>query len=221
MEERKLDSNEEIYISWYFDELIKIGVAISAEYQPVSFVLSEAVSSTHIKPMKRVEDKVVSETILNGHLYTADVLVYWDKKYKGVIFDTIEGESKFRENSSMSKFVAQKDNKGEYFSVIEVKPSFDQNNMTRLAIINQKWVWEKHKVFVNIIIPDKIFKQTFAPVKYILEMVYKKAYKKKVKKPKKGEPKFIFKKAGESKLKYKPRVVKEYFKEKGKQHSLF
>jgi hypothetical protein len=51
--------------------------------------------------------------------------------------------------------------------LIEIKPIFDQNNMTRLAIINQKWVMEKHGLFVNIVIPDKLFENTFTPKRYL------------------------------------------------------
>lgn len=52
-------------------------------------------------------------------------------------------------------------------SFIEVKPSFDQNNMTRLAVLNQKWVFEKFGLFINIVIPEKLFAKTFTPKRYL------------------------------------------------------
>jgi hypothetical protein len=52
------------------------------------------------------------------------------------------------------------------YSYIEVKPLFDQNNMTRLAVLNQKWVMDKFGAFINIVIPEKLFDKTFTPKRY-------------------------------------------------------
>jgi hypothetical protein len=44
---------------------------------------------------------------------------------------------------------------------------FDQNNMERLFKVNQKWMWQKHGIFVNLIKPQELFQKTFTPAEYL------------------------------------------------------
>ena len=39
--------------------------------------------------------------------------------------------------------------------------------MTRLVKINIKWVWSLHNEYVQIVVPEKMFKQTFTPERYM------------------------------------------------------
>lgn len=50
---------------------------------------------------------------------------------------------------------------------IEIKPSFDSHNMTRLFTVNQKWVYAKYGIYVQKIVPEKLFKQTFIPDRFL------------------------------------------------------
>lgn len=161
----QFDSDEEMYAFWYFSELKEAGFIKEIQLHPKSFDLSKPVRSTYVKQMA-TKDKVVEEELMKGHIYTADLLVIWDPKGKGLIFDTIHGGARFKERSSIKKFVARHEGE-EYVSIVEVKPSFDQNNMTRLAKINQKWVWHQFGYFVNIMIPQKWFKNTFTPKRFL------------------------------------------------------
>ena len=159
------DSDEEMYAYWYFDELRKNGYVKDIVLQPESFNLSKQLTSTYKHEMK-TKAKMVQEEILKAHIYTADLLIVWEQKAKGIFYETINGGTRMKKGLSKVKFVANT-KAGDHVSTIEVKPSYDQNNMTRLAKINQKWVWEKHGYFVTIMVPEKWFKNTFTPTRYL------------------------------------------------------
>lgn len=193
------ESDEEMFMSWYFEELKEIGAVTEIVLQPKSFKLSSEILHTWIKPMKKVADKISEEIIMSSHLYTADVLVYWDPAFLGTIITSLDTTDKITTSpSNLTKFFVNKDKEGRFFSVVEIKPIFDQNNMTRAAKINQKWVWDKYGIYVQFAIPDKIFKNTFTPVKYDTHKRYKRDNsKKKIKK-------------GDTMLKYKRVALKDY-----------
>ena len=165
--ENEFDSKGELYFSWWINQLIEARYIESVEYQPEPFSLSGQVNVDRFEPYKKKEGgKYVPEEILAGHIYTADVLIYWTQKAINLFAFPLEGDLRKKKNRSFLQLLCQQDSVGKWFSFIEVKPSFDQNNMTRLAKINQKWVFEKYGIFVNIVIPEKHFEKTFTPTRY-------------------------------------------------------
>jgi NH3-dependent NAD+ synthetase len=48
-------------------------------------------------------------------------------------------------------------------SYFEAKPQYDFNNMTRLATLNVKWLYQKYGIYTQVIIPERIFQKTFTP----------------------------------------------------------
>lgn len=159
--EIEFDSHEEMHFYWWCQELQEAGYIDRITPQPEAFQLSSFEKRTHIKQMKRVEDKVLSHKILNDHKYTYDFDIDVKEKGMKVLFTDIDKRGHF-EKSEFNKLFSQNG-----MCRIEVKPVYDQNNMTRLAIINQKWVMYRYQQFINIIIPEKLFKDTFTPKKYL------------------------------------------------------
>jgi len=168
----KLDSNEELYFSWYLYELKINGFIEYYKPHPESFKLSDPIVNSYIKKLK-TKDKNETEEVLKGHLYTTDFIIKWTEKARNLFFKELNNNSKIKE-SNYQQFLIASDS---LISYIEVKPIFDQNNMTRLAKINQKWVWEKHNIFINIVIPDKHFSKTFTPAKYMITNISGKSRK--------------------------------------------
>lgn len=164
--ENLLDSNEEKYFWWWANELKDIGFIEEIELQPKPFDLSSSIKSVYDKQLK-TKIKEVEETLLNKHIYTTDVKITWNKSALDVFTTLLDSRVKKTENRSLTYIISQINENNEIISYVEVKPSFDQNNMTRLAKINQKWVWEKHGLFVNIVIPEKHFNKTFTPKKFL------------------------------------------------------
>ena len=57
---------------------------------------------------------------------------------------------------------------GEHYTFFEVKGSFDYMNMTRIFTLNQKWLYDKWKLYVQLAVVPGIFKTTFTPSRYLL-----------------------------------------------------
>ncbi len=163
----EFDSDEELYMSWWLDELIKTGYIKRIVYQPKSFDLSKRVTSDFYKPYKRSGGKYITEVILGGHIYTTDFAIIWEQKAINIFTTLIDSDLRKRVARSFQYILCDySKEKDMYYSYIEVKPIYDKHNMTREAIINQKWVWVKHGEFINIIIPQKWFDKTFTPGRY-------------------------------------------------------
>jgi hypothetical protein len=151
-----IDSSEELYIIWYLETLRNWNY-IESYNRAQSYSLSDEVWRDYDKQLK-TKVKVVPEQIIKGHEYTPDLQVIWKPQALGVFTEELDGRA--RRNLP---FVSQ-----DLVSIIEVKPSHDFHNMTRAAMINIKWVWEKYGILVNIIKHEQLFSKTFTPERYLL-----------------------------------------------------
>lgn len=169
MKNELLQSNEEQYFDWWLQELKAMGFIKEITHQPKPYQLSEQLSVSYFEPYKKKEGgKDIPEEILPGHIYTPDVKIVWNETALGLFTLTLNSNFRKKRNRSFQYIMCQHNKESnEYYSIVEVKPSFDQNNMTRLAKINIKWVWDKYSDFVNIIIPEKHFDKSFTPKKYL------------------------------------------------------
>lgn len=164
----KWESPEELaFLQWAF-ELVDAGYIESVE-RAKSFILAEPLQAeyTKITQLKtRVKEEAKTETLLRGHIYTPEYRIVWNSdKYERFVNDTFDFIG--RKSKVTQPFINTFERLGQRITYIEVKPNFDQQNMTRLFVINQKWMWEKHKVFVNKVIPQELFEVTFTPQAYL------------------------------------------------------
>ena len=140
-------SKEELWISYYLDELKRSGLVTEWKYEPHSYALSEPLLYQWIKQLP-TKQTIQESALIRGHEYTPDFLIRWDKRAHHVLFNTI-GDGI---NLKSVAFIA---NQTSNVSLIDVKPAFDMNNMTRLFTINKKWMLQKYGIFVQKIIPVK------------------------------------------------------------------
>ncbi len=171
------DSPEELYVSWYLNELVEGGYVIKYNYQPKPWVLSERRIYRYGKNLK-TKKKFIETTLLREHIYTPDFEVLWYEKCYGMLLKNVDLFGKY---VAQDRQIVNKKNPfwvndinfleitpSKLYSTWEIKPLFDRNNMTRLFTINQKWVYDKYGVYVQKIIPQKLFKDTFTPQRYLL-----------------------------------------------------
>jgi len=158
------DSTGEMHFYWWCEELQEKGFIKSIELQPEAFKLSDKKEVLYRLKMIKVEDKILSKPIINAHEYTPDVKITWDRR-KSLDKFIFSFNSPFINFGKERIDLIKCCHKG--ITYIELKPEYDQNNMTRLAVLNQKWVLDKMDIFVNIIIPEKLFEKTFTPKRYI------------------------------------------------------
>lgn len=142
------DSKEEIYVYWYLEEMRNEGIIYDIVEQPKSFKL-------FVSNNKNNKEK------LRNHIYTADFRFLWNEDYKE--YNSIMVNSLF---DYQAQYIPEYDDIL-ITSYLEVKPKFDRNNMTRIFRVNQKWVASSYNVVVNLTIPEKLFKKSFYPSRYL------------------------------------------------------
>lgn len=153
------DSLEELaFLQWAFE--LKRGGYIKSIERAGSFLLSDSLNHDFVVNLK-TKSKPASEIVLRGHSYTAEFLIEWDKKAMNKFFDIIGSSSRY-----ICPIIGTNSN-GKYQSFIEIKPMFDQNNMERLFKLNQKWMWQKHALFINLVKCPELFQSTFTPTEYL------------------------------------------------------
>jgi hypothetical protein len=159
----EFDSNEEIHFSWYLKQLLDNNIITDWSYHPKPFLLSDRIVRVYNKILKT---KTVSKdsVILNDHQYQADFLIHWNPQWKGKFFMNIH------ELDGLHRDFAFIANKSSNFSVIDVKGSFagPHNNSAITFPLDQKWVWQKYGIYVQKIVPKKLFVETFVPHRYLL-----------------------------------------------------
>ncbi|MFT7282456.1 MAG: hypothetical protein ACI9DM_002191 [Cyclobacteriaceae bacterium] len=155
------DSDEEVYFTWYLDELVEAGMVKYYFKNTSPIKLTSEVTHNYVKKMKRVADKQLTQTILKGSEYTPDFDIFFTAQAKGIFVSQIgDGTEKID-----TPFIA--DASFPLVSV-ETKGSFDQNNMTRLVRNNIKFLYQRHGIFINLLMVPDIFKKTFTPQRYLL-----------------------------------------------------
>lgn len=161
------DSVGELHFSYWTDQLIQEGYIEQVVLQPEPYDLSSKLIKPYIKKMKRVSDKTMFQTIHQPHVYTPDVLIIWTEKAKGIFYITIEDTCKVLPHHLFANWQGF-ENRDVWATTIELKPSFDHQNMTRLASLNIKWVYEKYKHIIEMVKLPDFFKKTFTPDRYLL-----------------------------------------------------
>jgi hypothetical protein len=180
-------SKEELIMNEYFLELKVNGYIKDFITQPEAFQLYDGVKAKFFKTVElKTKTKVIfskKQYILNPHIYTADFKIIWESKLLGKmlgIFERLSFDKTFL-------FLPQISKNRNLTSFIEVKPSWDQNNMTRMfSHRTQPWIYEKFGVYVQLIKPYELMKDTFIPNSIRHELYYKKNTKTK----KVGDKKF-------------------------------
>lgn len=170
------DSDEEVYFLMWCFELQERGYIDKVERAP-TFKLTDGWINEYEEQLK-TKTKIKHQTILQPSEYTPDfLLTFSEDKYKKLVWlkSTLRIEDKMDKlfigtNDARIFLTSGYDNGNSGFpytqALIEVKPRFDANSMTRLFKNNQKFLYDKYGIFVNLVkIPD-IFITTFTPKEY-------------------------------------------------------
>lgn len=165
----EFDSKEEWYFTWWLNELKKHNVVLDYTCQPKAFDLSSPIILDNYKQLK-TKKKEHKKKLLEGHIYTCDFRIVWNQKSLNFLHKDVNGGIEFGLDKSIYLYSQMENN--ERVSYIETKGEFDFANMTRLATINIKWVYEKYGIYVNLVKIGKkrnsFFDKTFTPERFLL-----------------------------------------------------
>lgn len=164
------DSQEEEWMYWWFKELESAGYVKLVEMHPFSYPLFDGVSVKYFEPYKKKEGgKYTDEPIIPEHVYTPDMIVWWDDSALGLFAEPFNSDNRKKKGRVIDKILCQKhDEEAAWYSVIEVKPNFDRFNMIRIAKIHIQWVFQKFSDYINIVSPKTHFPKSFTPQKYMI-----------------------------------------------------
>ena len=154
-----VDSEEEVMMLLWLEELIENQYCESVKRSD-TFLLSEPLINSYEETIVlATKTKIVpkKQLLLSAHRYTPEFAVIWLNKGKELFVDSI-----FK-----GKFSKQFYSANNLCTYLEIKSDFDYNNMTRLFIINQKWMWKQYGIYVNLVHPSKLFEETFTPQAYL------------------------------------------------------
>jgi hypothetical protein len=174
-----VDSDEEILTIMWLEELMQAGYVAKVQ-RADPFVITEPYVNTYNAQVElKTKTKTVekSQVILKGHVYTPEFKVTLTRAGIELLSwrnHTTPQSSYSEVNSKFDKLFIARYEDPESVVYIEVKPGFDQNNMTRLFTINQKLVWDKYGIFVNLIQPEELCKKTFTPNDWLITKTGKK-----------------------------------------------
>lgn len=160
------DSKEEIYMTWWLQELKDRGYIKEYEYQPLAFPLSDTVEHRWVEVLK-TKCKAKTCTMLREHSYTADFRVEWTRLAEGPFIAPPE-----KKWTSAPIYASRL-----LLSYLDVKPAF-QCHEARSAIfaVNQKWVFQKFNTYIQpiVVVPngrglptDALFSNTFIPKRFL------------------------------------------------------
>lgn len=163
------ESNEELYFLYWIFELKDRGYVNSIE-RPTSHILSSAVVNKYELQLK-TKTKQVEQILLQEHVYTPEFLIIWNSQSEEKLISVLRNHRKFDNDlilaqnfPRLSKTLEPSDL---IYSYVEIKPIWDHQNMTRLFRLNQKWTWDKYRIYVNLIFPRRLFQKTFTPNEYL------------------------------------------------------
>jgi len=161
------ESYEELYFLYWIYELKDKEYVYSIQRAP-SFGLSQGLSSTYLERLK-TKTKERTQKILEEHSYNPEFLILWNQKaVEEKIIWQLPSVPKYQKQIIAQRHKDSSNQPAQYWhSLIEVKPIWDHQNMTRLFKLNQKWMWDKHGIFVNLIFPKRLFQATFTPNDYL------------------------------------------------------
>ena len=144
----KLESNLEMYFKWWLEECQEHGLIKGFE-RSGPFLLADDVF---------VQTKKGKKKLMQDQIYTPDFKIYVEEDNR--FFKDIDK----LEDLPVTKPLLYRNG----VCYVEVKPTFDSQNMTRLFSINQKTMWSVHNVYINLAKMPKFFGKTFVPERYLI-----------------------------------------------------
>lgn len=202
-----MDSKEEIYFAHWLDEAISAGWVEKWMYVTKPFLVCPYVrfsyfKTTVLKTKTKVDNKEF--TLLHDLEYTPDFKVKWTQKgmekfVSCIGYDYEEGN--FNPKSLFFCGYGKPDMGLMRTTWVEVKPSFDMHGKISKFSVLQKILWTFKGLFVDLIQPDDLFKETWMPEAIMVDFKYKIV-------PKKAATKG--KKKGDWKTNYTPKTLNEY-----------
>ena len=131
----KFDSDEEVFVAMWLQELKDAGLVTRWSRAELPYHMTAGLKRDYIKVTQlktKLKRETRTKTVLRPSEYTPDFIVNFSaegiRHFVGLLGDN---------DTFIPDMVFYKNTPG---VVLEVKPTFDQNNMERLFVLNQKFL---------------------------------------------------------------------------------
>jgi hypothetical protein len=151
------DSQEEEYFNEYLIELKENNIIYDYKYHNEKIKICEKVN----KEFLTTSGKIKSEHLMHDLEYTYDFKIYWNpEESNGIFYKNMDDDKNVKYSKEKLPFYAKND-----ISYIDVKGTFigKYNNSAITFPIIQKVLYVLKGIFVQKIIPIKLFELTFVP----------------------------------------------------------
>lgn len=159
LEFTNLDSSQELHFQYYLEELKTLGFIEEYFNEPESLLINNKVILAYDKIIElKTKTKVlnVEHILIPEHKYTYDFKIQWNPKV-------------LRHKLSQYFYIDST-----LCSHIEIKPDFDFENMTKIFLDRtQPIIFDKYRIYIQLIKIPTIFKLTFTPDRFLLTDVRK------------------------------------------------
>jgi len=161
----KYRSWEELYLSWWLDELIQAGYVESYSYEKRKLILMNEVKVPWFE-QKKTGVKEKEHHLFAESTYTPDFEINWTPKAAGVF---INGRS----CNKRPYFMGAEFDGITATCLIDVKGDHamgaSRGNFSQFSFpYKQKMAWQNLKIYVQKIVPIKLFRDTFIPQRYFM-----------------------------------------------------
>ena len=151
----RFKSEEEVAFAHWCIEAADALIIQGWQYEPITYPLLSQIEHhvDKVTEYKRKPNKTVRtwKTLLQAHEYTPDFIIVPGGRFEDLKHGLIHYRNPYYHNDRKPKYV------------IDVKGTFQRFDGARSFSINQKWVFDKHGVYVNKVVPQKFFKKTWVP----------------------------------------------------------
>jgi hypothetical protein len=136
------DAREEIDFAMWLEEAATVDLVQGWAHHPAPIHLADP-AYFDVPVQLKTKVKMSTRTLLQEHVYTADFAVTFTPRIRMV-------DAPFRFPAGM-------------WILVEIKARYSRFNMDRTFSLNQKWVWQRHGIWVQKIEPLKLFGRTWCP----------------------------------------------------------
>ena len=138
------DSQEEVDFAKWIEESKLNGLIESSIYHPESLILTERKTIPDTVQLK-TKTKSIEKFLLHPLTYQVDWEIVFTNKFQ-IVFPS-HGLLSFNDR----------------IYLIDVKGAYNLRNVHRIFIMQQKLVYDKYGMYVNMVVPEKFFAKTFVP----------------------------------------------------------
>ena len=152
MKRDEFDSWDEYHFYLWILDAKELGLILEAKFYPKAFHLSDEVQWTKEVQLK-TKVRYDKKKLLGQHVYTADAVIKFSVLFS-VLFPSYDLH---RDTEELDNFTAWFDVKP------SVNPKYLKFSSGKTFPLNQKWVYQRHGIFVNRVMMKVLFHSTWCP----------------------------------------------------------